>query len=39
MRQITKKDRQIIEGLFKEYTIEEIADAFMIPRERLSPEE
>lgn len=39
MRQITKKDRQTIERLFKEYTIEEIADAFMIPRERLSREE
>ncbi|SEJ03408.1 hypothetical protein SAMN05216327_105386 [Dyadobacter sp. SG02] len=39
MRHLTKKDRQTIERLFKDYTIEEIADAFMIPREPLSPEE
>jgi transcriptional regulator with XRE-family HTH domain len=39
MKHLTKKDRQTIDRLFKEYTVEEIADAFMIPSEPLSPEE
>ncbi|MGX5857580.1 hypothetical protein ACWKW6_28240 [Dyadobacter jiangsuensis] len=39
MMQLTKKERKTIERLFEEYTVEEIADAFMIPREPLSPEE
>ncbi|MCF0074382.1 hypothetical protein LZD49_28115 [Dyadobacter sp. CY261] len=39
MEHLTKKDLKTIERLFKQYTVEEIADAFMIPRVPLSPEE
>lgn len=39
MKALTKKDRQTIERLVKQYTVEEIADAFMVPRETRSPGE
>jgi transcriptional regulator with XRE-family HTH domain len=39
MSHLTKKDLKTVERLFSQYTVEEIADAFMIPREPLSPDE
>src|SRR5690349_17639077 len=39
MKQTTKKEQQTIEILINDYTVEEIADAFMIPQEPLPPEE
>lgn len=39
MMQLTKKEQKTIKKLFEEYTVQEIADAFMIPREPLSREE